>query len=135
MYILLSLALISLIAMYFMVWRKVALVRNGSVVHSEHAHPFAPDIEVIKKLAKKNAKGYAYVALVTALRVHIRSSGLLKRKYGAFKAFLRGKMEQGIKEGQNGSGQEASKFLKIISDYKGKIRHIKHKIKKEEENS
>ena len=37
-----------------------------------------------------------------------------------------------MKNNINGEKKEISKFLKIIGDYKNKIREIKHRIKKEE---
>lgn len=134
MYILICLALISFVAMYFMLWRKLALVRNGAVVEGAHAHPFVPDLENLKKLAHKNTRWLAYKTLVTALRLHIRGSNTLKNKYGELKQKIREIRDK------NGNGlpqakPEVSNFLQLITDYKNKIRHIKHKIKKEEENS
>ena len=118
-----------------MLGRKLVPVRNGKVAPTKHTHPFVPEIQKIKHLTFKNAKKYEHLALVAIIRFSVRSSNFLKNSYQEIKI----KIKDIINKDKNHPGQlenrEASKFLKMISDYKDKIRHIKHKIKEEEENS
>ncbi|HEY4503208.1 MAG TPA: hypothetical protein VJC14_02135 [Candidatus Paceibacterota bacterium] len=134
MYIILILFFVSLASIIFMIGRKLVLVKGGHVAETEHSHIFVPDIEKIKQVTTVHAKKYGYAALVTTLRLYIKSSNILKDKYN--------KLRTKIKERRNRNKgdaeiileeQKANKFLKMISDYKHKIREIKHKIKREED--
>ncbi len=116
-----------------MVGRKLALVRNGEIPEPEHAHPFVPDIEKAKHFTYQNIKKYEHLALVWILRIYVRLSSFLKLKYAELKTKIKIRLMKKRTDGVvEMSGAEANKFLKIISDYKHRIRHIKHKIKKEE---
>ncbi|MCE9549198.1 hypothetical protein K8Q98_02255 [Candidatus Nomurabacteria bacterium] len=135
MYILFTLFFVSLVGIILMIGRKLVLVRDGQNIEMEYAHPFVPDLEKIKELLNKSTKKYGYLSLVLIIRTHIRSSKFLKQKYEEIKTKVKDihlknvtqLTDDGLKT------QEVSGFLKMISDYKHKIRTIKHKIKKEEE--
>jgi hypothetical protein len=136
MYTIFILFFISLAGIAIMIGRKVALVRNENeqTEEPEHFHPFVPDFQKIKHLAYKNAQKYGYLALVSTIRFSVRSSNLMKKKGNqiydmAQRIVMRNRPEEVE------SPKEVSKFLKKISEYKSKIRRIKHKIIEEEKNS
>ena len=97
----------SLMGIIFMIGRKLVLLKNGRVSPSAEITFEIPYLKEAKHLTLKNIKKHGY-------------SGLVGSK-------SRSKTSSADK-------QEISKFLKIISDYKHKIREIKHKIKEEEKN-
>jgi len=115
-----------------MIGRKLILLQNGLVVNKEEVLFKIPHLEKIKNLTIENAKKYGHLGLVTTLRLYVRSINFLKNKYQETKI----KIENWNKENHiNGEKKEISKFLKIIGDYKHKIREIKNKIHEEEKNS
>lgn len=119
-----------------MIGRKLTLVKEIQTIEIDYAHPFIPDLEKMKDLLNRNTKKYGYLGLVLIIKFHLRSSKFLKQKYEKVKTKIK---DMGIKSKDHFGademvGQEVSGFLKMISDYKQKIRTIKHKIKKEEES-
>ena len=136
MTILLILFSISLIGILVMIGRKVSLLRTGAleIKNDTGFNPLFPDLEKIKELAKGNAKRYGYRATVAGVRLYVRSANLLKTK----SAELKSKISKLVnKNGANveTAPKEANKFLQMISDYKNKVRAIKHKIHEEEKKS
>lgn len=114
-----------------MIGRKLAPVRNGEIAEQEHAHPFVPDVEKIKHATYKNFRKYEHLALVSIVTFSIRSSNFLKSTYRELKSKVKGMRKKS--EGETAEPKEENKFLGIISDYKHRIRHIKHTITEEEE--
>ncbi len=114
-----------------MVGRKLALVNSGNVVTQEHPHVFVPDLVKIRHMTKVNAKRYGYLMLLITLRLYVRTVNLLKSQYRELETRIKNMRK---KKGVSGTEeeQEASKFLKMISEYKHKIRAIKQKIHEEE---
>ncbi len=135
MYILLILFFISLTGIVVMIGRKWKLASNGQIVAKEFTHPFVPDLERIKYLVLENTKRGARLGVIIMLRLHIRSSNVVKNKYGEIKAKVRNISRKNNLRGTSSGTNEVSRFLKMISDYKHKIREIKHKIHEEEKNS
>ena len=125
---------ISLFGIIAIIGRKLILLKNKEMVHE---HDFAievPDLEDIKEKTHKSIKKYSYILLFVTLRIYILSLNILKRKYNILKDKIQARLgnkrnnfEEVIKE-----NKEASKFLKMMSEYKSKIRRIKHRIKEEE---
>ena len=131
MYIFLILFFTSLSAIIFMIGRKLVLVQNGQIPHKEGVFFEVRHLEKVRQATIRGAKKYGHQSIVTTLRLYIRSMNLLKNKYGELKI----KMENWNKQSHiNGEKKEISKFLKIIGDYKHKIKEIKHKIHEEEKN-
>ncbi len=132
MTILISLFLISFIAITVMFNRKLFLLKNGdiTVTQKENMVLEIPYILKIKNITNKKIKKYGYVILVTIIRLYFRSLNLLKRKYKELKTRIdnlnKGEVVNGTEK------REVNKFLKGISDYKNKIKEIKHQIKEEE---
>jgi RAB protein geranylgeranyltransferase component A len=84
----------------------------------------------------KNTKRGGYTLLVLTVRFYIQSGNFLKAEYEKLKTRIINGLEKN-KDNVTGNlkeKREVNKFLKMVSDYKAKIRHIKHKII-EEENS
>lgn len=108
-----------------MIGRKLVMVQNGDVI-SREAISFEPSyLEELKNVFLENTKKYSYVGLVLIIRLYVRFTNFLKSRYQEIKnSFLKNDIE--------GEKKEISKFLKIISDYKQRIRRIKHKIREEE---
>lgn len=134
MYILFILFLFSLTGIIVMIGRKLAPVRNGEILEQEFSHPLTPDFEKIKDMTSKSTKRYGYLALVSVLRLHIRLTNVLKNIYEQLKIKIQNIVEKNNVNDKMLENKEENKFLKMISDYKHKIRNIKHKIKEEEEN-
>jgi hypothetical protein len=136
MYTLFILFFASLVGIIIMVTRKLAYVRRAQILGREDVlHPFDPEIEKIKHLAKRSAKEYGHIALVATIRLYIKSANFLKQKSTETKSKIKDLINKRKNDGIDSSEiiQEDNKFLKKVSEYKQKIREIKHKITKEEE--
>ncbi|HBG68934.1 hypothetical protein A2W78_01705 [Candidatus Nomurabacteria bacterium RIFCSPLOWO2_12_40_14] len=129
MYIILTSFFVSLIGIVIMIGRKLEVVENGQMPDNGYKHPFVGDMQNIKEIITVNTKKYGHLTVVTILRFYIRGTNLLKNSYEKIKI----KIDNiGKDKHADGEKKEISKFLKIIGDYKHKIREIKHKIKEEE---
>ena len=137
MIVILILFFASLVAITILLGRKVALIRSGAAVENlGQFHPLAPDFLKVKAWTKKGAKKYGYLATVAVLKVYVRTANFLQRAYQAVKTKIKEAIEKRIKRSRelNGKRHEVSGFLKMIGEYKHKIRNLKHKIREEEEN-
>ena len=132
MYILLSLFLISLIALTIMFSRKLVLLKNQGIQieHVEGVILELPFVKEIKHLTIRQLKRYGYIGVVTSIRLYFRGVNLAKVEYNKIKEKLssvdKSKWINDIEK------REVNKFLKVVSNYKHKIRQIKHQIKEEE---
>lgn len=120
---------VSLGAISFMVARKWFLVKGTDQNHHlEHSilEPF--DFDKLKYLVIKNLKKTAHILLWIFLRVYILSIDFINKKKNKILTIIKTKFNKYKKE----ENKEASKFIKIISEYRHKIKKIKHKIKEEE---
>ena len=133
MYFLLILFFVSFFGIIIMIGRKLVLLRNGQVLAREEILFGIPHIEKVKDLFIKNLKKYGHISLVMTIRFYVRSTNLLKNKYGEIKIKIRDMTQKSL-HGNSSEKTEVSKFLKMILDYKRKIREIKHKIHEEENN-
>ena len=132
MALLISLFLISLAGLAVMFSRKLALLKNQDAASLEKEHPplEIPYVVEIRHLTVRKIKKYGYVGLVTVIRLYFRSTNILKAKDKKLKEKIENLHKHEIKNGSE--KQEVNRFLKIISDYKHKIRKIKHQIQEEE---
>lgn len=134
MYITFALFFISLAGIMTMIGRKLAPVRNGQVAELPHAHVFVPDLEKMRRFTIASIKKYEHLILVATLRSYVRFSNLTKQNYQEIRAKIKD-----IRKSRNGNvddvgvAQDPNKFLKIITEYKHRVRHIKNKITEEEE--
>lgn len=132
MSIFLTLFIISLISISVMVGRKVYMLKNTQVVYT---HDFAievPDLKEVGQMANQSWKKYSYLALVLTLRAYLISFNFLKKKYKVLKNKIRNIKRRDNKVNTVQKEIEANKFLKMMSDYKKKIKKIKKRIKEEE---
>ncbi len=117
-----------------MIGRKLAPVRNGQVAQSEHSHPFVPELQKIKHFSYESVRKYEHIILVAVVRLYVRFSNFLKYTYGELKTKIKDIRKKRNGNATEGTKQEPNKVLKMISEYKQRVRHIKHKIVEEEEN-
>jgi len=130
MYFLLILFFGSLFGIIFMVGRKLIVLQNGKLVHHE-AILKDSYLEEWKDSLIKNSKRYGYLGLVASVRFYVYSASFLKRKYTVAKTKITHVVNKRFKK--NGvQKREVNGFLKMISEYKHKIRKIRHQIKEEE---
>jgi len=117
-----------------MLGRRLMLLRAGAMEVNKELGPLLPDWEKVRELAERHAKRYGYLATVAVIRFYVRSSNVAKARSKE----IAGKLMNLLSKNKNGNGegavpQEPNKFLKKVLEYKAKIRHLKHKIKEEEE--
>lgn len=131
MYFLLILFFGSLLGITFMIGKKLLMLQNGQILQREEDLFKIQHLEEFKRLTIKNVKKHGYPILVTTIRYYVRSSNLLRNKYQEVKNKIK---NIHIKKQKDGSleKREASNFLKMVSEYKNKIRKIKQKVKEEE---
>ena len=129
MYTLLILFFISLLGIIFMIGRKLVLLKKGKISIGEQIPLIIIPLEKVKSFTLRSIRRYGHATIVISLTLYIRGANLLKNKYRELKVKIqeRNKLTQA-----NGDKKEISKFLKIIGEYKKKIRDIKHRITKEE---
>ena len=135
MYIILIIFFISLIGISAMIGKKLILLKNGKIEYTERVLFDIPNLDEIKNVATKNSKRYGYVILVETIRFYVRTSLLVKYIYFKTKKKIKEihhkYFPHKIKENKE---KEVSKFLRMVSDYKHKIKNIKDKIVEEENN-
>ena len=118
-----------------MIGRKLLMLQNGQASYRDNAETFlkAQYFEELKHSAIKTIKKHRYTGLVTIVRIYVKSSNFIKDKYEQVKIKIKNIYHKKIgRETEIKEKQEVPKFLKIVSEYKNKIREIKHKIKEEE---
>ena len=127
----------SLFGIIFMIWRKLLMLQNGQILNKEETLLETAYLEELKHLTIKNIKRHGYTGLVTIIRLYIKSSNFIKNKNKQIKIKIKDKLSKHSRRlnGDLPKSQEIPKFLKIISEYKQKIREIKHKIREEEERN
>jgi hypothetical protein len=115
-----------------MVGRKLVMLQNGQIAPGNFregvAHR-APVLEEWKKTGIKKIKIAGHKSLVETIRFYLRSTNLIKNKYENVKTGIKSMRR---KNHRGAEKQEISKFLKVISEYKQKIRKIKQKVREEE---
>jgi hypothetical protein len=91
------------------------------------------NLNELRYTATKNAKKYGFIILITTLRISIKSSHILKNGYKKTKDKINTSIDNYLARKNKGAKEkEVSSFLKMVSDYKHRIRQIKHRIKEEE---
>ena len=128
-YLLLILFFASLVSIIIMIGRKLSILKHEQILIQEEVVLEFPYLKEIKHITVTNIRKRGYALLVATVRFYVLGANLLKNKYKEVKSKIK---NRNIGNHINGEKKEISKFLKIIGDYKQKIREIKHKIKKEE---
>ena len=88
MYILLILFFASFAGIVIMISKKLILLRNGQI-NTEGKLFEIPYIEEIKDITIKNIKKHSYAGLVTTIRMYVRSTNFLKKKYEELKTNIK----------------------------------------------
>jgi hypothetical protein len=131
MALILILFFISLLGIIIMLGRKISLLRAGSTPAETETPLPVPNLEKIRESAERNARRYGYLALVALIRLQVRVSNFLKVKWGTLREKIKNALARRKKT--NGSARpEVNKFLRMMSDYKEKVRRIKHRVHQEE---
>ncbi|MFA6177337.1 MAG: hypothetical protein WC694_00355 [Candidatus Paceibacterota bacterium] len=118
-----------------MIGRKLLLLQNGQITYKDNIETFLKEqyFEELKHSAIKTIKKHRYTGLVTIVRLYVKSSNFIENKYEQIKIKIKDIYHNKINNGNTiKEKREVPKFLKVISEYKNKIREIKHKIKEEE---
>lgn len=131
-YFLLVLFFASLLSIMFMIWRKLALVKSGQYYIKEDASFEIPYLEEARDIIIKNLKRYEYLSLVIIVKFALQFSNFLKNKSKELSVkiqniHLKNQSTREIKE-----KFATSNLLKLIYNYKRKIKRITYKIKQEE---
>ncbi len=117
----------SLLSIIFMIGRKLLVIPQGAVLVEQRSLPEFTYLKEVQEATVQSAKKYGYRGLVVGLRWYMLGINFLKNKYENIKAKIRARALA-----SDNDKKEISKFLKIITEYKQKIREIKHRIRKEE---
>ncbi len=131
MYLPLIFFILSLVGIIVMIGRKLVVVRNGQTLVVEHSHPFIPDLQKMKHLTFKGAKKLSFIIIFIVLKSFIKSSNFVKTKSKLLYQILKNKFKKN-KPLEETEKKEVSKYLRVISEYRYKIRQMKHRIKADE---
>jgi hypothetical protein len=135
MTILLTLFFGSLLGITLMIGRKVMAlqVEDSRKLHLDGFVFEIPHLDSFKELTMKELKKYGYATLVMTLKAYVKSANILKEQYRDLITMLENAKNRNIPESQlEAVERKASGFLEMISEYKHKIRKIKHRIAEEE---
>src|SRR5688572_22557542 len=124
MYILLILFFISLLGIIFMVGRKLFLLEKGYIFEEEAGIPVGQYFEKWKRSAQKNLKMLVFVTVVILVRLYVKISNFVEEKYQQIAFKLKSTYIKKSKAGTTET-KETSKFLKMVGEYKRKLRKIK----------
>ncbi len=113
-----------------MVGRKLVLLKNGNITTTEESEIELINLKELKQSVFQTIKKYEHGVLVAIVRFYIKTVGLIKILYKIIKSKIKNIFRKKHKDGSEKT--EVSKFLKVVSEYKRKIREIKHQIKEEE---
>ncbi len=121
----------SLFSIGYMIGRKLVMLQNGQIhiASFDETSSKTPYLEGLKHVTVKKLKVAGHKSLVETIRFYMKSSHLLKNKYQDVKMKVKSISKKDTQEAEK---KEISKFLKVMSEYKRKIRKIKEKVKKEE---
>ncbi|MFZ2072497.1 MAG: hypothetical protein WAV10_02350 [Minisyncoccia bacterium] len=119
-----------------MIGNKLILLKRGQISNVGNTHKILveiPDLDEVKHFTSKNFRKYGYITLVNIIRFYVRASHILRQKYEQIKIKTKEKINKYFpKKVSEVTKKEASGFIKMMSDYKNKIREIKDKIVEEE---
>lgn len=129
MYSLLILFFASLLGIAFMIERKLLMLQNGKLPYDGKDSFLETPYEEWKELAIRNVKKHGYTGLVAMIRYYVISANYLKNKYEQAKTKVKSLSKKNLSVEEK---IEVNGFLKMITEYKQKIRDIKDRVKEEE---
>ena len=112
-----------------MIERKLILLKKGHLTTGDKFPIEIIDSKDVKAVVRKKVRIFIHIALIIIFRVYIRGTNILKEYYQKFKNFI---MIYVFRDKRDGENREVSGFLKMMSEYKQKVRKIKHRIHEEE---
>ena len=119
-----------------MIGRKLMLLNNleGHTIHNTTETFLSEilDFNKIKHLTIKNSKKMGHTTIWVILRIYLISSNFINKKRKEIVVKIKEKIKKHHKSEETIQPKEDSKYIKIISEYRQKIKHMKHKIKEEE---
>jgi len=111
------------------------MLRKGEIQMKERKEFIeAQYLEELKGATVDNLKKVSYHGLVIFIRLYVRASSAIKGWWDNLKNQIKNLYKKNSK-GLPEEKQEINKFLKMIGDYKRKVREIKHRIRREEEKN
>ena len=120
-----------------MIGRKLLLINN--IEEEYHAHHVDEifiskilDFKKIKYLTIQNLKKTEHILIWITIRTYLISKNFINKKKKDIAEKIKNKLNKNRNENILEEKKEVSKYIKIISEYRQKIRKIKHKIKEEE---
>lgn len=118
-----------------MIGNKLILIKKGQAGNIEEIPLKVPNLDEVRKFSVHRSRKYGYIVLVMTIRVYIKISNFLKKAYKSIKLKIN-KLIRKYFPGKIAEPKEKqiSKFLKMISEYKNKIKRLKEKIEEEEKN-
>jgi hypothetical protein len=136
MYFFFILFFVSLGAIILMIGRKLSLVNDNLESSKAHTHEVFIsgifDFDKLKSTTIKNSKKLGHLLVWFTLRTYILSSNFLNKKRKEIILKIQNKINRNRNNNIEEEEKEVSKYIKIISEYRQKIRKIKHKIREEE---
>ncbi len=137
MYFFFILFFISLTAIILMISRKLLLINNIEGHNIDHPNELLVsgilDFDKIKHSTIKNAKKTIHALIWVTLRTYIVSVNFINKKRKEIVIKIKNKFRKHHHEIEEvEEKKEVSKYIKIISEYRQKIRTIKNKIREEE---
>ncbi len=126
--------LASLLGMVFMVSRKIFQLKNGEAEYATNADTMGFDLEKIRHFVWRGVRNLGYITLFLSLRLFMKTSNFLKVKGKMLLQKIEDRFMRDEEKLMGGivKNKEVSKYLRMISDYREKIRRMKHIIKEEE---
>ena len=137
MYFFLILFFFSLAVITIMIVRKLSLLSN---IEGHHHNSYLGEILILdmldfdklKKLTIKNGKKMGHTTIWVTLRIYLISSNFVNKKRKEIVVKVKNRLNRNRHNSITEEKKEVSKYIKMISEYRQKIRKIKHKIKEEE---
>lgn len=136
MYLPLVLFFIALLGISTLLYRRIMILERSGVMVREIDGEFffdVPDLHEVQYVIVRKMKQYGYVALVVTIRIYVRSSKIMDYLYKEAVSRLSTLYKKYIqKKNPETEAKEVSKFLKMVSEYKNKIKEIKERVREEE---
>ena len=133
-YFILTTFFISLLSIIFMIWRKLVLLKNGQYEIPTETSFEVPYLKEARNLTIRNIKKYEHISLVLLVKFYIQLSDFLKNQYKELNIRVQNIHTRNHSTARLREKVESSKFFKLISVYKHKIKEITHKIKEGEKD-
>lgn len=132
--IFLTLFFVSIAGIVILITKKLLQIEKLRIVSEDDVFFIdVPELEDAHHVLMRKIKHGGYIALVITIRGYLLGKHsikkLIRKTYQKISSFVQKYQKNKI---ENTDKKEASKFLKVISDYKKKVNKITKQIKEEE---